>query len=194
MNYIVYKHTTPSNKVYIGITSRNLNRRWENGVGYRNNKYFYNAILKYGWNNIKHEILFTGLSKEEACKKEIELISKYDSTNTKKGYNISNGGTVGSSFKLSKEAKNKVRLSKLGKSPWNKNIHWNKEIKEKIMLSHNDRKKVRCIENNIIYNSIKEASRKTNIDKKNISYCCRKVKHYKTAGGYHWKFIEQEVD
>jgi predicted GIY-YIG superfamily endonuclease len=28
-NYIVYKHTTPSNKVYIGITGRTAERRWQ---------------------------------------------------------------------------------------------------------------------------------------------------------------------
>lgn len=45
--YCVYKHVSPSNKVYIGITSKNPLRRWENGNGYKNNKYFYRAILKY---------------------------------------------------------------------------------------------------------------------------------------------------
>lgn len=27
--YKVYKHTTPSNKVYIGITTNKLSRRWQ---------------------------------------------------------------------------------------------------------------------------------------------------------------------
>lgn len=46
--FIIYKHTTPSNKVYIGITSQTkINRRWQNGYGYRSNKHFFNAILKY---------------------------------------------------------------------------------------------------------------------------------------------------
>lgn len=49
-----------------------------------------NAIIKYGWNNFKKEILYENLTSEEADAKEIELISFY-----KKGgkcYNIASGG------------------------------------------------------------------------------------------------------
>lgn len=57
-NFIVYKHTTPSQKIYIGITSMSTSKRWgHKGYGYRNQPYFYRAILKYGWDNIKHEVL-----------------------------------------------------------------------------------------------------------------------------------------
>lgn len=44
--YKVYKHTTPSNKVYIGITSQTISKRWQNGRGYITNEYFYRAIKK----------------------------------------------------------------------------------------------------------------------------------------------------
>ena len=75
--YVVYKHTNKFNgKVYIGITSRSVKRRWgNNGKQYLyDNSRFANAIQKYGWDNFEHEILFEGLSKKEACQKEIELI------------------------------------------------------------------------------------------------------------------------
>jgi hypothetical protein len=76
--YIVYKHITPSGKVYIGITKREKARdRWKYGHGYKQNRHFYNAILKYGWKNIKHQILASDLSLEEACTLEKELISLY---------------------------------------------------------------------------------------------------------------------
>ena len=52
INYCVYKHTTPNNKVYIGITCKDPNSRWRNGEGYATQKYFYKAIKKYGWDNI----------------------------------------------------------------------------------------------------------------------------------------------
>lgn len=91
----VYKHTSPSNKVYIGITSKdNPNDRWKNGKGYteKQQPYFHRAIEKYGWDNIEHVILFDNLTQEEAFQKEIELISYYDATNKEKGYNVSLGG------------------------------------------------------------------------------------------------------
>lgn len=93
--YCVYKHTTPNGKVYIGITSKNPLKRWNNGIGYSKNILFYRAIVKYGWDNIKHEILLYGLTEEEACKKEIELIAEYKSTNPDYGYNLSIGGQSG---------------------------------------------------------------------------------------------------
>lgn len=93
MSYLVYKHTTPNGKVYIGLTSKaNPNDRWMNGKGYVDSPYFYRAILKYGWNNISHEILSSDLSCEDACQLEIDLIAQYDSTNPLKGYNIAKGG------------------------------------------------------------------------------------------------------
>ena len=93
--YTVYMHTTPSGKKYIGITNQNVEKRWKLGYGYKKSKYFFPAILKYGWNNIKHEILFTNLTKEDACKKEIELISLYKTNNRFYGYNLHEGGVVG---------------------------------------------------------------------------------------------------
>lgn len=94
--YIVYKHTSPCNKVYIGITSQSPEKRWQNGRGYIKNNHFWNAIQKYGWDNFKHEILYDNLTKEEACQKEIELIALYNSNNREYGYNISLGGETNS--------------------------------------------------------------------------------------------------
>ena len=93
--YCVYKHTFPNGKVYIGMTGRNPLNRWQGGHGYKSQRLVCNAIMKYGWNNIKHEILFTELSMEEAERLEMELIEKFDSTNPNHGYNISKGGMYG---------------------------------------------------------------------------------------------------
>lgn len=107
--YTVYKHTTPSNKVYIGITSKPVNARWRNGLGYKKQPYFYKAIQKYGWENIKHEIIAKWLTKDEACKMEIHLISEYESTNRDNGYNSSTGGELtGEGHAVSEETRKKI--------------------------------------------------------------------------------------
>lgn len=97
-SYCVYKHTTPSGKVYIGITKQKPSRRWRNGEGYKSpdgdETPFYKAIKKYGWENIKHEIIADGLSKEEACKLEIEKIHEFKSQSREFGYNVLKGGDV----------------------------------------------------------------------------------------------------
>ncbi len=92
--YIVYKHTNSlNNKVYIGITSQKPEQRWGiNGANYKSSPHFYLAIQKYGWNNFEHEILFTNLSKEDACLKEQELIKFYNSMDKEFGYNQTSGG------------------------------------------------------------------------------------------------------
>lgn len=112
-NYKVYKHTFPNNKVYIGITCQKyINTRWKNGNGYKTQPVF-NAIKKYGWENIKHEILFNKLTKEEAIEKEIELIAFYKSNNIKFGYNMESGGTK--KGEISQETRLKLRQGRLGK-------------------------------------------------------------------------------
>lgn len=92
--YVVYKHTNITNgKVYIGITCQDPKVRWNNGRGYRKNEYFWRSIQKYGWNNgFTHEILYEDLTYEDACKIEIELIAKHNSTNRRYGYNHHKGG------------------------------------------------------------------------------------------------------
>ena len=101
--YCVYKHTFPNGKVYIGITSRKPNERWQNGKGYTSNRHLQNAIKKYGWINIKHDILLKDLTEEEAKKYEIFYIKFYNSTDTRNGYNISLGGNI-----INEETKNKI--------------------------------------------------------------------------------------
>ena len=91
-NYIVYKHTTPSGKVYIGITKQLPRKRWKNGLGYIGCTAFNRAITKYGWDSIEHEILAESLSEEEACELEQRYIAQYDSTNPEHGYNLTYGG------------------------------------------------------------------------------------------------------
>lgn len=95
MSYCVYCHTNKINgKRYVGITKQKPNLRWRNGNGYIG-QIFYKAITKYGWEEFSHEILFTDLSRKEAELKEIELISKWKTNESRYGYNASSGGESG---------------------------------------------------------------------------------------------------
>jgi hypothetical protein len=78
--------------VYIGITKKKPSYRWVNGLGYKSSPHFWSAIQKYGWENFKHEVLFTGLSCDEACAMEQKLIAQYKATDRLYGYNEKAGG------------------------------------------------------------------------------------------------------
>ena len=107
-NYTVYKHTSPSGKIYIGITKFDPKYRWlNNGRGYKTQTVFFNAIIKYGWINFTHEILYTNLSEEEALNKEEELILQYKSYDRRYGYNISKRGAVYGKFVQEKQIKSR---------------------------------------------------------------------------------------
>lgn len=131
-------HTSPTNKRYIGITSQIPERRWrKDGVGYKNHAYFWNAIQKYGWNNFKHEILFEGLTKEEAEQKEIELIAFYNSNNEKYGYNLSSGGESGSKgYKHTEEQRKRMSENRKGEKNAMYGKHHSEESIEKGRIKH----------------------------------------------------------
>ncbi len=85
--YIVYKHTSPTGKIYIGITKNLPNARWNEGAGYETQKKFYKAIQTYGWINFKHEIIAAGLTEAEAKRLESKLILEFRSNEEEHGYN-----------------------------------------------------------------------------------------------------------
>lgn len=72
-NYCVYVHTCPDG-VYYGVTC-NVKNRWSSSR-YRNGTPFKDAITKFGWKNITHDVLFENLTRDEALKIEDELICK----------------------------------------------------------------------------------------------------------------------
>lgn len=91
----------------------------------------------------------------------------------------------------SEETKRKISEAKTGKPA----KPFSEEHIRKIKENHKggaDKKKVLCVETGTIYNSINDAARAVNKNKKMISNCCRNVAHYNTAAGYHWKFVVNE--
>ncbi len=133
--YSVYKHTVPNGKVYIGITSKQANERWLNGRGYSRNRHFWNAIKKYGWENIVHEIIADGLEKDEACRLEQFYIAAYGSSNPDKGYNMTTGGETGAKHTI--ESRQKLSASKTGKR-YNIGVPFTEERKQHLRENHAD--------------------------------------------------------
>lgn len=71
--YCVYMHENKINhKKYIGMTGQDPELRWRKGANYKESVAFWKAIQKYGWDGFDHIILVSGLTREEACDKEIE--------------------------------------------------------------------------------------------------------------------------
>lgn len=203
-NYVVYRHTSPSSKVYIGITCQKPEKRWYNGNGYKDNPKFYNAIQKYGWNNFKHEILFSGLNEISAKLIEKDLIYYYKKQN--KSYNITDGGDGTKGITLSEETRKKMSDSKKGHIGYYKSKHHSEETRK--MISDTRKDYINDNYNLILlsaeklfkpvsqyskdgkliatYRSIKEASDYTKINRSHIGSVCKGDR--KTAGGFIWKF------
>lgn len=197
--FYVYKHTCPNGKVYIGITSQNPTSRWNGGTGYRKNRHFYRAIKKYGWDNVVHEILFSGLSEDEAKEKEIDLIALYRSTDAKYGYNRTKGGDT--RLKMTPEQIEIMRKRLTGKKRTEeqrqhyreaarkrpKRLRLTEEHKRKISQSlignkfalgkHSNGKRVLQYTTDGVfvtdYISVKVAARSVGLDNSGISRCCR---------------------
>lgn len=95
---VIYKYTSPSGKSYIGQTTVSLKQRAAfNGEGYKQCSLFYKAILKYGFNNMKSEILES--FEEEDQKILINKLNeaeyyyiKKNNTLAPNGYNLREGG------------------------------------------------------------------------------------------------------
>lgn len=180
-NYTIYMHRNKINKkVYIGITKQKCEDRWRHdGLGYQNQIKFFRAILKYGWDNFEHLILFENLSELEASQKERELIILYDSYNN--GYNADLGG---STTNHSPETLEKMRQSMLGKKH-------SQETKDKISAAkEKDKVSVICLETKKIYKSIADASKDTGTDKSSIVKCCKGI--MLSAGGLTWRYADPE--
>ena len=77
-----------------------------------------------------------------------------------------------------------------------KDREFSEETKHKMSENHADvrgeknprARKVICVETKQIFDTLKQAGEWCNISKENICQCCKG--RQKTAGGYHWKYLE----
>lgn len=158
----VYKHTSPSGKVYIGITHQKPENRWLYGYGYKNNEHFWKAIQKYGWSAFTHEILATGLTQKQAEEKEVELVRLHKSADKNCGYNVAEGGHA-----LTKESREKISRTRKARAikPWNTGKHHSQRTKDKISSANKGNR------NHVIWTEEqKEKVRATKVGSKNPNY------------------------
>lgn len=127
---IIYCLTSPSGKKYIGQTTRDLDKRFEEHCNRKECAFLYNAIQKYGKENIQKEILIN-CENDLLDFHEIEFIKKFE-TLYSNGYNIRTGGSSGLHCDASKE---KMRQSKLGEKNFDFGKPRSVEAKKNISMS-----------------------------------------------------------
>ena len=171
----LYTVKSPSNKVYVGITSSGLNHRklqHESDARRGSKLKFHNAIRKYG-DSLEWQVVCTGMSHEEATQLEIDYIAELAET-----YNLTAGGEGVLGHKHTPEAKQKMREKKLGSthteetrkkmSKTRKGRRHSKAHCEALAKAHQYRAtRIEC-SNGQIYNSITDASRKLGIGRAQI--------------------------
>lgn len=177
--YTVYIHIAPNGKKYIGITCQKLETRWgKNGRGYfhQNNSHLERAILKYGWDNFKHEIIADGLEEVEAKRLERKLIAKYNTNNAEFGYNKTGGGD---GF---------LGVQRFGKNNSFYGKHHSKQAKKLIQKALGHEVCQFDFDLNFIklHPSVNAAAKELNICASQIEGCVHQEAGYKSAGGYLW--------
>lgn len=158
------------------------------------NKHLLYSIEKYGFDTFEVcEVFDVAFSQDELNIKEQCWISIYKSINPSYGYNSQSGGL---NFKVSEQTKEKMRNNNIGKNNPMYGVHrygkdnpnygkrWTKEQREHLSKYKKENpvnnKKIVCLNNRKIFNSISEASEYFNIGTGTIVNC---LKHrIKTIG------------
>lgn len=111
-HWIIYMYTFPNNKRYIGKTCHSMKKRQRDSAwtGYQNCTLLWNAIQKYGIENIRQDILFED-NMTDARASRLEqiciLLFKCNAnrfSNPSYGYNLTDGGEGVSGAKRQDEA------------------------------------------------------------------------------------------
>lgn len=152
MNYVLYKATSPSGRMYIGITN-NFKRRMKE---HRNSSWpFGHALRKYGQKNFSFEFEFFE-SVEDALEREKELVTP-EALKSKKLYNACVGGVLSDVLAHENPMHNPEVVSRHPNTWTSANNPMNNPDSKKRMIENQQRKKV-CIDG-VTYSGVREACR-----------------------------------
>ena len=185
--YSVYVHKNLKNeKYYVGCTSQEPKRRWNNGWGYNYNPQMWSDIRNSDWNkDWVHGILGKFENKQDALKYEAFLIAMLDTIEN--GYNTSEYG--GFSCRHSEETKKRLSEANIGKKSNFYGKHHSEETRRKRSESHGVNGILQFSKDGEFiaeYSSIMEAERQTGCSHGNICACCKGTR--KSCGGYIWMY------
>lgn len=141
---IIYKVTNLiTNQIYIGKTTKTLTERINSHMReckyHKNNNYFHNALLKYGDNNFKWEIIFEGDELILNVMETFNIIVNH-SHKSEGGYNLTWGGDGIVGYRHTNETKKKMSIKGSGINHWNYGNHWDDVIKRKNSNTQKGRK------------------------------------------------------
>ena len=180
-----------------------------------------NAIKKYGSENFFKIILEQCSSYEECNEREKFWIKKYDAVNDKTFYNIASGGEGGNTYAgLSESELSRIRKIKRQQTSGKNNPHYNADVSDETRKRISESlkklysvpencsrygrfgadnpcsKHIHCIELDMDFCGIREASRQMGIPPPNITRALRDPTRY-SAGKHngqrlHWEYCEDK--
>ena len=166
MSYKIYRYTFPNGKYYIGKTKTSIEQRaGSNGCRYNDRTLVGRAIRKYGWINVKKEILLDNLSETEANKQEREFIKRFNTTNFAFGYNLTRGGDGGQSIHRVVSAETRKKIGENSR----KKLKGRKVPKEQVERMR------KTLTGHIVTQETREKIRKANIGKTHSAETKRKL-------------------
>lgn len=198
-SWTIYKATSPSGKSYIGQTRQSVRVRLRHhkyeANGDRSTTPFHKAIRKYGLDSFQVEELGQVHSQIEADEMEIFFIEKFDTRNSRCGYNAAPGGMrivnvdktkerIASACRnrpVSPETRKKISDKLRGRKPSN--------VAYLIENGLKNRKPIKCLETGVVYESLKHASRVLGIPAHNLCDVCKGRRP--TARGLHFAYVEE---
>lgn len=102
-------------RVYVGMTTKNVAKRWlqhQRDVNRKTDRHFINSLRKYGSDAFRVFVLHVGMTFEQLCVAEKQAVAKFAANSRTHGFNSTDGGD---SFKYTDEVRRKISEMQKGK-------------------------------------------------------------------------------